>query len=150
VQGRSLESVERALEDENAAADRTLALSSLAYGYFMLAERAAASERPDPALVARLERWNDLLGSAYEKAERDPSFRTAVREAALDLHARAPAVGCEDAGSCPSTGLLLETLRRIDDPASETGVRGALGKLLGRMLGDEPEREAPAVRPVAD
>ena len=47
-----------------AASDRSyMALSSLAYGYFKLAERAAA-ERGDPEMLARLERWNALLARA--------------------------------------------------------------------------------------
>ncbi len=146
--------VERTLQQGTGTGERTLALSSLAYGYFMLAERAASSEDPDPALVARLESWNALLSTVYEDPEADPGLRTAVREAALDLHARAPDVrsgGGEtdecDLGSdgrpCGTTSRLLVALRRIDDPDKDTGVRGALGKLLGRMLG-ESASEAPA------
>ena len=136
--------LERTLQQADRTEERTLALSSLAYGYFMLAERAASSEHPDPALVARLESWNALLSRVYEDPASEPGFRTAVREAALDLHARAPDVGpdsgecepAEDGRTCGTTSRLLVALRRIDDPDAGTGVRGALGKLLGRMLGE--------------
>lgn len=118
------------------------AVSSLAYAYYRYAERAAASDTVDPAVVARLERWNRVLSSVYEDERTDPGLRGAVQAAAEDLHARAPAVGTQCAGgasgeSCQTTGLLLQTLRRIDDPADERGVRGALSKLLGRMLGSD-------------
>lgn len=143
--------VEQALAAPRGEAERTLALSSLAYGYFMLAERAATQEHPDPLLVARLESWNDLLSRAYSDAAAPPTFRTAVREAALDLHARAPAVRasgeeCAEAGdadSCETTSQLLVALRRIDDVDADSGVRGALGRLLGRILEDD----APAAEP---
>jgi hypothetical protein len=142
--------LERQLESPGTDGDGVLAVSSLAYGYFRLAERAAASEHPDPTLVARLQRWNELLSAVYEDPETQPGFRTAVRAAAEDLHRRAPAVAAEcepgsgDA-SCQTTGVLLLTLRRIDDPDGERGVRGALGKLLGRMLGED---EPPLLKPV--
>jgi hypothetical protein len=151
VDGPRVRELEETLKDTEQAEERALALSSLAYGYFMLAERAAASDRPDPALVARLETWNALLSSVYEEAESQPQFRTAVRDAALDLHARAPTVASsqEECGTgtdgppCGTTSSLLAALRRIDDPDSETGVRGALGNLLERMLGeDEPVEPA--------
>ena len=144
VDGEPVADLERALQGDRAGADRTLALSSLAYGYYLLAQRTAAAEDPDPALVARLETWNELLGSVYQEAQEEPDFRSAVKEAALDLHAHAPAVSCEEDGSCPDTGLLLQTLRGIDDPAeADTGVRGALGRVLGRMLGDGGEAAEP-------
>lgn len=150
--------VEQALAAPRGAAERTLALSSLAYGYFMLAERAATQARPDPVLVARLESWNDLLSRVYSDAAGEPTFRTAVREAALDLHARAPAVrttradcaGDGDGQSCETTSQLLVALRRIDDPDADSGVRAALGRLLGRILKDDPaasDRESDAARP---
>ncbi len=153
--------LERTLKQAAQTEARTLALSSLAYGYFMLAERAASADRPDPALVARLETWNELLSAVYEDADSEPSFRTAVREAALDLHSRAPAVRSSDGGCakadpgsnpdggnadggnadgqpCRTTSRLLAALRQIDDPTSDSsGVRGALGRLLGRMLDDD-------------
>lgn len=141
IHSASVDDVELALQGRTAGADRALALSSLAYGYYMLAERAASETRPDPALVSRLERWNELLGSVYEGAGQEPELRSAVREAALDLHARAPAVDCaEGDDACSTTGILLRTLRGIDDPAGESsGVRGALGKLLGRMMDSEED-----------
>ena len=149
VDAQPVTDLERALQGGTSEADRTLALSSLAYGYFMLAERAAASERPDPALVSRLQSWNRLLGSVYEGADANSGFRLAVRDAALDLHARAPAVEAEcepgaDGQPCQTTGLLLQTLRSIDDPARVSGVRGALSRLLGRVLQDDGQSEAPA------
>ena len=137
--------VEQTLASATDAEQRTLALSSIAYGYFMLAERAAAEEQPDPALVARLDSWNALLSSVYSDAEAEPSVRGAVREAALDLHARAPAVPSRDAdcatgdADCETTSQsqLLAALRQIDDPYAETGVRGALRRLLGRFLDED-------------
>jgi hypothetical protein len=134
--------LEQTLQQDGSTEDRSLALSSLAYGYFMLAQRAAAAEHPDPVLVARLQRWNEILGVVYEDDGAEPEFRNAVREAAVDLHARAPAVATEcqpgaDGQDCQTTGVLLQTLRQIDDPGGETGVRGALSKLLGRMLEDD-------------
>jgi hypothetical protein len=144
-------SLEQVLRTSDEAEDRALALSSLAYGYFRLAERAASSARPDPALVARLESWNELLGAVYRSARSDPVLRSAVRDAALDLHARAPAVdagceaGAENPGSetCPTTSALLAALRSIDDPNAPTGVRGALENLVGRMLAREPDAVDP-------
>ena len=61
------------------------ALSSLAYGYFVLARRAADSPSVDPLLKAHLERWNELLSRAYHETPPDGSLRVAVREAAEDL-----------------------------------------------------------------
>ncbi len=144
--------LERALQQGGESETRALALSSLAYGYFMLAERAASEEAPDPALVARLESWNQLLSSVYADAESEPRFRTAVRRAAVDLHERAPAVPSSDdecegsatGDSCRTTSGLLAALKRIDDPDADTGVRGALGRLLGRMFDDDDEVLAPA------
>jgi hypothetical protein len=147
--------LERTLTQEDRSEDRSLALSSLAYGYFTLAERAARSDHPDPALIARLESWNELLGAVYVDAENEPAFRTAIREAALDLHARAPAVpvsrdGCdpgEDGQPCQSTSALLATLHRIDELDAGTGVRGALGNLLERILDDDGVDPADDSRP---
>ena len=129
-----------------------LAVSSLAYGYFRLAQRAASSESPNPALVARLKSWNRLLSGLYEDAAAPPGLRSAVREAARDLHERAPAVSAKcpphaDSEACQTTGLLLQTLRRLDDPAGTYGVRGALGRLLDRMRDDD---DVPLTRAVGD
>lgn len=118
-----------------------LALSSLAYGYWTLSERAAA-EQADPALAARLESWNALLGRAYETSPEDPSYRAAVRAAALDLQRRAPPVRlhCADAdggsAECDSTEAVL---RGIDAASGEVGLRAALARLIERIFGpDEP------------
>ena len=145
IDATQLAIVEAKLQDGGRDGDAYLALSSLAYGYFRVAERAAAEEQPDPVLVERLQRWNKLLTSAYRNADAEPAFRTAVRTAALDLHARAPAVATEcgprgKGRSCRTTSLLLRTLRQFEDPAAQRGIRGALGHLLGRPI----EREAVA------
>jgi hypothetical protein len=118
-----------------------LALSSLAYAYYRVAERAAASPTPATALVARLESWNGLLFSAYANSNPESHFREALRLAMADLYHRAPAVpsACEEPGadpaSCKTTSRLLETLQQLDDPADEHGVRGALSRLFGRIFG---------------
>ncbi len=116
-----------------------LALSSLAYGYWRLSERAAAAQA-DPALALRLERWNALLREAYATSGEDARYRAAIREAALDLRRRAPPVRLRcvaaDGGTteCDSTEAVL---RGIDSAAGEVGLRGALERLLERMFGDE-------------
>lgn len=155
IDAAQLAVVERKLQNGGDAGDAYLALSSLAYGYFRLAERAAALEQPDPVLVGRLRRWNALLTSAYRNAQAKPAFRIAVRTAALDLHARAPAVAtkCEPGANgegCQTTGLLLRTLRGLDDPAAQRGVRGALGHLLGRILEAEHGPNPAELEPVPD
>jgi hypothetical protein len=115
-----------------------LALSSLAYGYYRLSQQAAATPNDDPELVARLERWNALLSSAYASSAQDADFQDSVREAALDLRRRAPpvALSCLDASgarvSCDSTEAVLRDIDRLRD---EVGVRGALSRLLGRFFG---------------
>jgi hypothetical protein len=121
------------------SANAYLALSSLAYGYWRLSERAAAAQA-DPALALRLERWNALLREAYATSAEDPRYRAAIREAALDLRRRAPPVrlrcvaadGAET--ECDSTEAVL---RGIDTAAGEVGLRGALERLLERMFGGE-------------
>ncbi len=118
-----------------------LALSSLAYGYYRIAQRASAAGA-DPELVARLERWNGLLARAYERSPDDARFRAAVSEAALDLHRRAPAVQleCTDADGNPAQCTTTEVLvQALSQSRETTGVRGALGRLLDRLLGsDDP------------
>ena len=122
------------------ASNRYLALSSLAYGYFRLAQRAAEAGRGDPETIARLERWNALLAGAYQASPEDPRFQEAVREAAVDLHRRGPAVelDCLDAAGnparCTSTESVVRTLSQQRDRA---GMRGALGKLLQRLFGSD-------------
>ena len=89
-----------------------LALSSLAYGYYRLSQRVAAVD--------------------------DTDFRQAVREAALDLQRNAPPVRLrcvDDQGEtteCDSTDAVM---RGIDAAANEVGFRGALQRLLERILG---------------
>lgn len=118
-----------------------LALSSLAYGYYQLAQRAADEPDRDPEVLARLEAWNDLLSSAYEAHGAGDPYRDAVREAAEDVHRRAPAVGlrCLDEegepARCDSTEAVLRGLQSGRDA---TGVRGALGRMLGRLFGEGP------------
>jgi hypothetical protein len=115
-----------------------LALSSLAYGYYRLSQRVAAADYADPLFLARLEQWNALLAVAYEASGDDTDFRQAVREAALDLQRNAPPVRlrCADergeAMECDSTDAVM---RGIDAAANEVGIRGALERLLKRILG---------------
>jgi hypothetical protein len=114
-----------------------LALSSLAYGYYRLSQRVAAAEGADPRFLARLEQWNALLAVAYEESGEDTEFRRAVREAALDLQRNAPPVRlrCVDergeTTECDSTDAVM---RGIDAAANEVGIRGALERLLKRIL----------------
>jgi hypothetical protein len=117
------------------------ALSTLAFGYYLLAKRAAETPGTDPVLQARLERWNDVLARAYARSETDTGYRDAVRAAAEDVHRRAPPVGlrCTDASGatahCDSTEAVI---RGIDAARDETGVRGQLARLFGRLFGSEP------------
>ena len=115
-----------------------LALSSLAYGYYRLSQRVAAVDDTDPRFLERLERWNALLAVAYEASADDTDFRQAIREAALDLQRNAPPVRLrcvDDQGEtteCDSTDAVM---RGIDAAANEVGFRGALQRLLERILG---------------
>ncbi|HKJ23177.1 MAG TPA: hypothetical protein VKB65_00040 [Myxococcota bacterium] len=118
------------------------ALSSLSYGYFMLARAQAASETPDPERIARLEHWNQLLADAYNDANADPRYRASVREAAVDINANVPALGlrCLDEDGketrCASTEAVV---RAIDLRRQQTGLRGALARLLGSLFGSAEE-----------
>jgi hypothetical protein len=131
--------VESDLAGGAASANAYLALSSLAYGYWRLSERAAA-EQADPALALRLERWNALLREAYATSGGDAPYREAIREAVLDLRRRAPPVRlrCVDADGgetgCDSTEAVL---RGIDATTAEVGLRGAFERLLERIFGGE-------------
>jgi hypothetical protein len=121
------------------SANAYLALSSLAYGYWRLSERAAVAQA-DPALALRLERWNALLREAYATSPQDPRYRAAIREAALDLRRRAPPVRlrCVAAdGSSTECDSTEAVLRGIDTAAGEVGLRGALERLLERMFGGQ-------------
>jgi len=135
--------VERLEHDvaSGAASDEPyLAISSLSYGYFRLAQQAAANPDEDPAIVARLERWNSLLSQAYASSSGDENYRSAVRDAALDLQERAPSVtlACADEQGeiveCTSTESVIRGFNRAQD---QVGIRGALDRLLNRMLGGD-------------
>jgi hypothetical protein len=115
------------------------AVSGLAYGYYLLAER-LASGGADPDATARLERWNALLARAWAGAPEGSGYRAALREAASDLHTRAPRVrlACRDAeGRATECGSTEEVLRLMDDVREETGVRGVLARLFRRLGGGE-------------
>jgi len=137
--------IEADLASSSSDQDAYLALSSLAYAYFRLAQFEAADPGADPALVTRLERWNDIMSTVYHDAGADPHFRSAVYEAASDLHARAPDVCGEGSqgGDCNTTSGLMLTLQSADDFSERQGVRGALSRLLGRMLGRDASSDAP-------
>ena len=81
-----------------------------------------------------------LLARAYQANPEDPGFQEAVREAAVDLHGRGPAVelDCLDAAGnparCTSTESVVRTLSQQRD---RSGMRGALGKLLQRLFGSD-------------
>jgi hypothetical protein len=117
-----------------------LALSSLAYGYWQLSKSAVAAQQRNPELVERLERWNALLGMAYDEAADDEAWQSALRTAARDLQRRAPPVElrCIDdrgeAHPCDSTEAVM---RGIDAAAGRVGMRGALERLLQRIFGSE-------------
>ncbi|MCH7709869.1 MAG: hypothetical protein IH884_15380 [Myxococcales bacterium] len=117
-----------------------LALSSLAYGYWQLSKSAVAAQQRNPELVERLERWNALLGMAYDDATDDEAWRRALRSAAKDLQRRAPPIELrciDDRGEthpCDSTDAVM---RGIDAAAGRVGLRGALERLLQRILGSE-------------
>jgi hypothetical protein len=131
--------VEAVVAGGGASANAYLALSSLSYGYYRLAQRVAAAPGADPAAIARLERWNALLAQAYETSTDDPRYREAVHAAVSDLHQRSQVrVGCADAqgqpAECDSTEAVL---RGFDAAVSEVGIRGALQRLIERILGPE-------------
>ena len=114
-----------------------LALSSLSYGYYRLAQRAAESRAVDPEVTRRLARWNEVLAHAYRVSPGDERYREAVRQAALELRERAPIElpcgGSQDgARSCRSTE---DVLRGIDATSDRVGIRGALAGLLRRVFG---------------
>jgi len=122
------------------AAEGYLALSSLAYGYYQLSREAARTPNADPAIAARLERWNELLGRVYGADPGAEPWRKAVRAAALDLQRRAPPVElvCRDAGgeaiACSSTDAMLQSLEQT---AGRVGYRGGLERVLERWFGSD-------------
>jgi hypothetical protein len=122
--------LEAALGGSASPEEAYLALSSLAYGYFRLAQRAAADPEARPELTERLERWNRILVDAYADNRADPEFQQAVRRAAHDIDTKAPTGG--------PTSELLQQISQADGQSS--GMRGALEGLIGRILGEEPRR----------
>jgi hypothetical protein len=130
--------LERDVASGPSSEDPYLAISSLSYGYYQLAVRAASNPDEDPAIVARLQRWNDLLAQAYDMGAEDPYYRAAVRAAALDLERRGPRVmlSCVDErgqeGACNSTEAVLRGFDRVRE---RVGIRGALDRLIQRMRG---------------
>ena len=133
--------VERDLAAGASSENAYLALSSLTYGYYRLSLRAAAQESQgpaDPRVVARLERWNALLGAAYDASPEDERFRNAVHEAAQDLQHRAPPVRLRcvdesgDTVECTSTEAVI---RGVNAAAGEVGIRGGPERLLERIMG---------------
>jgi len=125
-------------------ADRAyLALSSLAYGYYRVAESAARAPGADDAFAARLAHWNELLGKAYQDSApaQQGGLRGALQQAVADLRAHAPAVAlhdCVGSGSCTSTGALVEAFGAIDRAA---GLRSPLAQLVQRLLGTSADAE---------
>jgi len=119
--------LEAALASSAAGEEAYLALSSLTYGYFRLAQRAAADPRARPELAARLDRWNQILLRAYSENESNPEFQRAVRLAAGDLDSKAPDIA--------PRGSLLQLISQADGRSS--GMRGALEGLVGRIFGEE-------------
>ncbi len=138
VDGAKLGRVERDVAAGGASENAYLALSSLAYGYYQLSLRAAAQESANPQVVERLERWNALLGAAYDASPEDERYRQAVHQAARDLQRRAPPVRLRcvdeqgDSVACDSTEAVI---RGINASAGEVGIRGGLERLLERILG---------------
>ena len=137
-----LRRVEAEVSAGSGAENPFLALNALSYGYYVMAQAAAADPGSDPFVVARLERWNDLLARAYAVSGEDQAFRAAVHSAALDLRNRAPAMGlrCIDpdgaAARCDSTESVLRGLSQRRDRA---GIRGTLLRLIGRIFPDAAE-----------
>ncbi len=125
------------VEDDLAGEERYRALSSLSYAYYVLSLRASQSEQADAQIAARLEHWNQLLGTAYVTSD-DVAFRSALREAAGDLQERAPGVRvrCTDAKGnqteCTSTQVMVASMT---DTRDRTGLRGVVGRLLEAIFG---------------
>ncbi|MGH0028566.1 MAG: hypothetical protein ACQGVC_02155 [Myxococcota bacterium] len=135
---QGFDDVEQAVARGASEEQAYLALSSLTYGYYRLAQRAAAEEDVDPEIAARLSRWNDLLARAFEESPDDEPYRQAVRQAAQELSERAPVrVPCRDArgeeSDCTSTE---NVLRGFNAASDEVGIRGALDRLMRRLFGD--------------
>ena len=132
-----LAGVEDAVARGADAEEAYLALSSLTYGYYRLAQRTAAAENADPVVVERLARWNGLLASAYRENASDAAYRASVERAARELRDRAPVLlPCRDAeggeAACTSTEAVI---RGFNATTEEVGMRGALERLLRRLFG---------------
>jgi hypothetical protein len=137
--GAGVQRVEAEVAKGAAGEEAYLALSSLSYGYFRLADRAASTPDEDPEIVARLERWNALLARAYENSPDDARYREAVRLAATDLDTRVDfPLTCSDSrgqpADCNST---QSVLRGFNATSERVGVRGALERMLRRMFGSD-------------
>lgn len=139
INDQQLEKLEADVADGAGSDNAYLALSSITWVYYRLAQQAAAAPGEDPEIVARLDRLNRLLSGAYESSSDSPQFQTAMLDAARDLQNRAPKVSLEcmdeagDPARCSATEALL---RRYAATSSEIGIRGALQKLLERAVGD--------------
>jgi len=142
----ALAEVEAEVARGASAGEPYLALSSLAYGYWRLTDRAVAAAGDDPRLVARLERWNALLAEAYAVSPDDARYRAAVQEAAQDLHRRVDfPLTCPDARGEPVACSSTETvLRAIAQGSERVGIRGALARLWRRVFGGDAETAAVA------
>jgi hypothetical protein len=118
--------------------DAYLALSSLAYGYLRISSALSASPDASPALSARLLRWNGLLSSTYAEDSAPEHFRSALREAADDIHSRVGRFGarCGTASEECSSGLVL-ALERVDRGGP---LRAPLRGLINRFRRDEENR----------
>ncbi len=140
VDAESLARVEEALNAPDGSPKSYLALSSLAYGYWRLSERASGQEETHEEITDQLAQWNAVLGRAYDASAEDETFRMALREAALDLQAHAPPVrvSCLDdrgrATECSSTDVVV---RGLDTAASDVGLRGGLRRLIQRWVGSD-------------
>jgi hypothetical protein len=129
--------VESEVERGAASEHAYLALTSLSYGYYRLAQQAAAQPGQDPAVLARLERWNAVLARAYAASPRDARYRSALRQAATDIDRHVDVkLTCVDDQSepvaCDSTE---HVLRGFNAESERSGIRGALQRLLERFSG---------------
>ena len=134
------EALEADVEAGSSASQPYVALSSLAYAYYRIAQLAAETPGEDPVVVARLQRWNRLLARAFESSAADADYQSAVLEAAEDLQQRAPTVvlRCVDAsGNTTECNSTVALLRGFESASSTVGIRGALETLLKRLVGGD-------------
>ncbi len=139
INDEQLENLEADVADGAGSDHAYLALNSITWVYYRIAQQAAAAPGGDPEVVARLDRLNRLLSSAYEASADSPQFQTAMLDAARDLQNRAPKVSieCLDEAGLPAECSATEALLRgYAAASSEIGIRGALQKLLERAGGD--------------